>query len=87
MPRFATTAAGDLRCPCLYGQDPRCRQPDGEEQGRLRGAWRQQGRRAGGSGPALRRPTADQAAAELDALEEKWAGEYVAIAPAWRQAW
>jgi putative transposase len=27
------------------------------------------------------------AAAELDDLEEKWAGEYASIAPAWRRAW
>jgi len=31
--------------------------------------------------------TADQAAAELDAFEEKWAGKYPSIAPAWRRAW
>ena len=31
--------------------------------------------------------TAGQAAAELDAFEEKWAGKYVSIAPAWRRAW
>lgn len=31
--------------------------------------------------------TADQAAAELDAFEEKWAGKYASIAPAWRRAW
>ena len=31
--------------------------------------------------------TADQAAAELEAFEEKWAGKYVSIAPAWRRAW
>jgi len=32
-------------------------------------------------------PTADQAAAELDAFEDKWAGKYASIAPAWRRAW
>jgi len=32
-------------------------------------------------------PTADQAAAELDAFEGKWAGKYASIAPAWRRAW
>lgn len=32
-------------------------------------------------------PTADQAANELDAFEEKWAGKYASIAPAWRRAW
>ncbi|WP_412051300.1 IS256 family transposase [Hoeflea sp. Naph1] len=31
--------------------------------------------------------TADQAAGELDAFEEKWAGKYASIAPAWRRAW
>ena len=31
--------------------------------------------------------TADQAAAELDVFEEKWAGKYASIAPAWRRAW
>ena len=32
-------------------------------------------------------PTADMAEAELDAFEEKWAGKYASIAPAWRRAW
>jgi putative transposase len=32
-------------------------------------------------------PTADQAAAELNAFDEKWAGKYASIAPAWRRAW
>lgn len=32
-------------------------------------------------------PTADQAAAQLDAFEEKWAAKYASIAPAWRRAW
>jgi transposase-like protein len=31
--------------------------------------------------------TADQAAEELDAFEEKWSGKYPSIAPAWRRAW
>ena len=31
--------------------------------------------------------TADQAAIELDDFEEKWAGKYASIAPAWRRAW
>ncbi len=31
--------------------------------------------------------TADQAADELDALKDKWAGKYASIAPAWRRAW
>ncbi len=31
--------------------------------------------------------TAEQAADELDAFEEKWAGKYASIAPAWRRAW
>ena len=32
-------------------------------------------------------PTADQAGVELDTFEEKWAGKYASIAPAWRRAW
>ncbi len=32
-------------------------------------------------------PTADQAAAELNAFEQKWAGKYASIAPAWRRVW
>lgn len=32
-------------------------------------------------------PTADLAEAELDGFEEKWAGKYASIAPAWRRAW
>ncbi|MFV1877622.1 IS256 family transposase [Nioella sp.] len=32
-------------------------------------------------------PTADMAEAELDVFEEKWAGKYASIAPAWRRAW
>ena len=31
--------------------------------------------------------TADMAARELDDFEEKWAGKYASIAPAWRRAW
>lgn len=31
--------------------------------------------------------TADQAAVALEAFEEKWAGKYASIAPAWRRAW
>ena len=31
--------------------------------------------------------TADRAAAQLDAFEEKWAGKYASIAPARRRAW
>ena len=31
--------------------------------------------------------TAEQAAAELDVFEKKWAGKYASIAPAWRRAW
>ena len=30
---------------------------------------------------------AGEAAAELDAFEEKWAGKYASIAPAWQRAW
>lgn len=32
-------------------------------------------------------PSAVQAAAELDAFEEKWASKYASIAPSWRRAW
>ncbi len=32
-------------------------------------------------------PTAVMAEAELDDFEEKWAGKYASIAPAWRRAW
>ncbi len=35
----------------------------------------------------LRRIYSDLAEAELDAFEEKWAGKYASIAPAWRRAW
>ena len=31
--------------------------------------------------------TADQAAVQLDAFEEKWTGKYASIAPARRRAW
>lgn len=31
--------------------------------------------------------TADMAAAELDAFEERWSGKYASIAPAWHRAW
>ncbi len=31
--------------------------------------------------------TAGQAATELDALKDKWAGKYASLAPAWRRAW
>ena len=31
--------------------------------------------------------TAEQAAAQLDVFEAKWAGKYASIAPAWRRAW
>lgn len=32
-------------------------------------------------------PTAAEAARQLDAFEEKWAGKYPSIGPAWRRAW
>ena len=32
-------------------------------------------------------PSTDMAEAELDTFEEKWAGKYASIAPAWRRAW
>jgi putative transposase len=31
--------------------------------------------------------TAEEAGLELDTFEEKWAGKYASIAPAWRRAW
>ncbi len=42
--------ASDCRFRRAAGQDPRCRQPQGQEQGGLRGARRQPRRGAGGSG-------------------------------------
>lgn len=38
-------------------------------------------------GAVLEAPTADEAARQLDGFEEKWAGKYPSIAPAWRRAW
>ena len=32
-------------------------------------------------------PTADMAEAELNAFEEKWAGKYASIGPAWHRPW
>lgn len=37
--------------------------------------------------PIYEAPTAEEAARQLDAFEEKWAGKYPSIAPAWRRAW
>lgn len=37
--------------------------------------------------PIYEAPTAEQAARQLDAFEEKWGGKYPSIAPAWRRAW
>jgi transposase-like protein len=37
--------------------------------------------------PIYEAPTAEEAARMLDAFEEKWAGKYPSIAPAWRRAW
>ncbi len=37
--------------------------------------------------PIYEAPTAGEAARQLDAFEEKWAGKYPSIAPAWRRAW
>jgi transposase-like protein len=37
--------------------------------------------------PIYEAPTAEEAAHQLDALEEKWGGKYPSIAPAWRRAW
>ena len=36
--------------------------------------------------PIYEAPTAEEAARQLDAFEEKWAGTYPSIAPAWRRA-
>ena len=36
--------------------------------------------------PIYEAPTAEEAARQLDAFEEKWAGKYPSIAPAWRRA-
>ena len=37
--------------------------------------------------PIYEAPTAEEAARRLDGFEEKWAGKYPSIAPAWRRAW
>mgnify|MGYP006184660353 FL=1 len=37
--------------------------------------------------PIYEAPTAEEAERQLDAFEEKWAGKYPSIAPAWRRAW
>ena len=37
--------------------------------------------------PIYEAPTAEEAARQLNAFEEKWAGTYPSIAPAWRRAW
>jgi putative transposase len=37
--------------------------------------------------PIYQAPTAEEAARQLDGFEEKWAGKYPSIAPAWRRAW
>jgi transposase-like protein len=37
--------------------------------------------------PIYQAPTAEEAARQLDLFEEKWAGKYPSIAPAWRRAW
>lgn len=37
--------------------------------------------------PIYEAPTAEEAARQLEAFEEKWAGKYPSIAPAWRRAW
>ena len=36
--------------------------------------------------PIYQAPTAEEAARQLDLFEEKWAGKYPSIAPAWRRA-
>jgi transposase-like protein len=50
-------------------------------------AWKDRKAVAGDLRRIYGAPTAEQAAAELDAFEEKWAGKYASIAPAWRRAW
>ena len=35
--------------------------------------------------PIYEAPTAEEAARQLDAFEEKWGGKYPSIAPAWRR--
>ena len=37
--------------------------------------------------PIYEAPTAEEAARQLEVFEEKWAGKYPSIAPAWRRAW
>ena len=37
--------------------------------------------------PIYQAPTAEEAGRQLDAFDEKWAGKYPSIAPAWRRAW
>src|SRR5690606_39359947 len=37
--------------------------------------------------PIYEAPTAEEAARQLGAFEEKWVGKYPSIAPAWRRAW
>ena len=37
--------------------------------------------------PIYEAPTAEEAARQLDAFEDKWGGKYPSIAPAWRRAW
>ena len=37
--------------------------------------------------PIYQAPTPEEAARQLDLFEEKWAGKYPSIAPAWRRAW
>ena len=37
--------------------------------------------------PIYEAPTAEEAARQLDAFEEKWATKYPSITPAWRRAW
>ena len=50
-------------------------------------AWKDRKAVAADLRPIYGAATADLAAAELDAFEEKWAGKYASIAPAWRRAW
>ncbi len=50
-------------------------------------SWKDRKAVAAGLRRVYSAPTADLAEAELDAFEEKWAGKYASIAPAWRRAW
>ncbi len=50
-------------------------------------AWKERKSVAGDLRRIYGAATAEQATAELDAFEEKWASKYASIAPVWRRAW